>query len=108
MYGKILRPHGSSYILLYFNNENKMIGVIYKSAMEEIGQIKIQKELFGKNNKYIFNGLKKKNCAVSTITMSLQLSIDISDGDELYFWRDGLYGVGEEDASAHACTIIFK
>lgn len=53
----------SSYILLCFNNENKMMDAIYKSAMEDIGeslQMKSQQELFGKSEQYIFDGSKKK------------------------------------------------
>lgn len=49
---------------------------IYKSVMEEeIGeslQMKSQPELFGKNEKYVFNGPKKKVKFASTNTMSTQ------------------------------------
>ncbi|PKY52232.1 hypothetical protein RhiirA4_469737 [Rhizophagus irregularis] len=50
--------------------------------------IKNQRELFGKNDKYIFNGPKKKGRAASTNTTPQQQSIDIDipdGGDKLYF-----------------------
>ncbi|PKY33656.1 hypothetical protein RhiirB3_452734 [Rhizophagus irregularis] len=61
MFRKAIRPYGSS---IYFHNEFKMMGAIYKSTMEEdIGcglQMKSQQELFGKKEKFILKQSKEK------------------------------------------------
>jgi hypothetical protein len=86
MYGKIIRPHGSLYVLLCFNNENKIMEAIYKSAMEEgLGsslQIKSQNELLylGRTINTSLTDRRKK-----TNTTPLQQSDDILDGVKLYF-----------------------
>ncbi|GBC40326.1 hypothetical protein RhiirA1_522923 [Rhizophagus irregularis] len=91
MFRKAIRPYGSS---IYFHNEFKMMGAIYKSTMEEdIGcglQMKSQQELFGKKEKFILKQSKEKKKVhfkfKSTNISPSQKSNDVSDGgEELYF-----------------------
>ncbi|CAB4437894.1 unnamed protein product [Rhizophagus irregularis] len=112
MFGKTIRPYGSSYTLLYFHNECKMIKAIYKSTMEEdIGcglQMKSQQELFGKKEKFILKqskGKKKVHFKSTNISPS-QKSNDVSDGgEELYF--DAMdQNVNMDEMPASAVTQI--
>jgi hypothetical protein len=44
MFGKVIRPYGSLYILLYFHNECKMMEAIYKSMMERRYRVRLANE----------------------------------------------------------------